>query len=140
DGSFVMLALWVASRRQPAFSSGVVVSHLLLPAVLRICPGAVAGRLMSRRSTPLRHMALLVFLLAALMGGGGLLAQPLPPELQKALAATRLPESAVSIVVKELDGPVLMALNPSQPRNPASVMKLVTTWGGLSILGPEYTW
>src|SRR5690606_1095858 len=26
------------------------------------------------------------------------------------------------------------------PRNPASVMKLVTTWGGLSSLGPEYTW
>lgn len=93
---------------------------------------------MSRWRHPVRHVAALLFLLAASVSG--LAAQPLPPELQKALAATRLPESAVSIVVKELDGPVLMALNPAEPRNPASVMKLVTTWGGLSILGPEYTW
>lgn len=67
-------------------------------------------------------------------------AQGLPPELQKAFQATRLPAGAMSLVVKEINGPVLVSLNPSEPRNPASVMKMVTTWTGLSGLGPEYRW
>lgn len=29
---------------------------------------------------------------------------------------------------------------PEVPRNPASVMKLVTTWSALEVLGPAYTW
>lgn len=69
-----------------------------------------------------------------------LLAQPLPAELQQAWKNTRLPESALSIIVKEVDGPVLFEHNASTPRNPASVMKMVTTWAGLSGLGPEHVW
>lgn len=67
-------------------------------------------------------------------------AQALPPELAEAWRATKLPESALSLVVQELDGPRLIAVNATQARNPASVMKMVTTWAGLSGLGPEYTW
>lgn len=67
-------------------------------------------------------------------------AQPLPAELQKAWKNTRLPESALSLVVKEVGGPVLIQHNSNVPRNPASVMKMVTTWAGLSGLGPEHTW
>lgn len=67
-------------------------------------------------------------------------AQSLPPELQKAFQSTRLPESAMSLVIQEINGPVLVSINPSEPRNPASVMKMVTTWTGLSGLGPEYRW
>ena len=35
---------------------------------------------------------------------------------------------------------MLFAIGPQEPRNPASVMKLVTTWTALSELGPNYTW
>lgn len=67
-------------------------------------------------------------------------AQGLPPELDAVWRAAKLPESSVSLVVKEINGPQLMAINASQPRNPASVMKMVTTWTGLAGLGPEYRW
>lgn len=68
------------------------------------------------------------------------LAQSLPEDLEKAWRATRLPDSAISLVVQEIDGPRLASINGSLPRNPASVMKMVTTWTALSGLGPEYTW
>ncbi|GGX28922.1 D-alanyl-D-alanine carboxypeptidase [Pigmentiphaga litoralis] len=67
-------------------------------------------------------------------------AQSLPPELTGAWAATGLPESALSVVVEEVDGPRLIGVNPQQPRNPASVMKLVTTFSALDSLGPAYVW
>lgn len=66
--------------------------------------------------------------------------QSLPPEVQKAWRATRLPDSALSMSVHELGGQRLASVNPSTPRNPASVMKMVTTWAALSGLGPDYTW
>lgn len=69
-----------------------------------------------------------------------LLTQTLPAELQQAWKNTRLPDSALSIIVKEVGGPVLFEHNAAVPRNPASVMKMVTTWAGLSGLGPEHTW
>lgn len=80
-----------------------------------------------------------VFLSVGLLTGNAL-AQALPAELAAAWKATKLPESALSLVVQEVGGPRLIAVNPNQARNPASVMKMVTTWAGLSGLGPEYTW
>ena len=76
----------------------------------------------------------------AAAASGAAFAQGLPPELQQAWRATRLSENEVSIVVQELNGPRLVAINADQPRNPASVMKMVTTWAALSGLGPEYRW
>ena len=58
----------------------------------------------------------------------------------KAWKETKLPDSALSLVVQEVGGPRLVALNAKEPRNPASVMKLVTTWAALSELGPNYVW
>ena len=69
-----------------------------------------------------------------------LMAQPLPAELQQSWKNTRLPDSALSIIVKEVDGPIIFEHNATIPRNPASVMKMVTTWAGLSGLGPEHIW
>lgn len=66
--------------------------------------------------------------------------QSLPPEVQKAWKATRLPDASLSMVVHELGGQRIASINASAPRNPASVMKLVTTWTALSGLGPEYRW
>lgn len=67
-------------------------------------------------------------------------AQQLPAELQQAWQNTKLSDSALSLVVKEVGGPTLIQHNATVPRNPASVMKMVTTWAGLSALGPEHTW
>src|SRR5690554_6831605 len=66
--------------------------------------------------------------------------QTLPPEVQQAWRATRLPDSALSIVAQELGGPRLAAVGATTPRNPASVMKTVTTWAALAGLGPDYSW
>jgi len=68
------------------------------------------------------------------------MAQGLPAELQAAWKKTGLPEDSLSLVVAELDGPTLININGDTPRNPASVMKLVTTWAALLGLGPEYRW
>ncbi|MFA7437747.1 D-alanyl-D-alanine carboxypeptidase/D-alanyl-D-alanine-endopeptidase [Castellaniella sp.] len=67
-------------------------------------------------------------------------AQGLPPELQSAWKATRLPDAALSLEIREAGGPVVASLHSQVPRNPASVMKLVTTWAALSTLGPDFVW
>jgi len=67
-------------------------------------------------------------------------AQELPAELAAAWTATGLPESALSLVVEPVDGPRVVAVNAGQPRNPASVMKLVTTFAALDSLGPAHVW
>ncbi len=64
----------------------------------------------------------------------------LPAELREAFQRGGLSESAVSVVVAEVGQPPMIAINPAQPRNPASVMKLVTTYAALEALGPSYTW
>ncbi len=82
--------------------------------------------------------AALATVLAGTMGAAA--AQGLPPELAEAWKKTKLPDGALSLVVQEVGGPQLISVNPKQPRNPASVMKLVTTWAALAELGPSYTW
>jgi D-alanyl-D-alanine carboxypeptidase/D-alanyl-D-alanine-endopeptidase (penicillin-binding protein 4) len=87
-------------------------------------------------------------LLAAVALGGTVQAQGLAPtsgnalphELAAAWRASKLPSSSLSLVVQELDGQRLFSINAKEPRNPASVMKLVTTWAALSSLGPNYVW
>src|SRR5690606_4988371 len=65
----------------------------------------------------------------------------LPPEVERVLSAHGIPHDAVSIVVQSVDSdtPLLSHL-PDTARNPASVMKVVTTWAGLELLGPAYQW
>jgi serine-type D-Ala-D-Ala carboxypeptidase/endopeptidase (penicillin-binding protein 4) len=69
----------------------------------------------------------------------------LPPAIAKVLARSHLPTSALSVLVQELPGtPDAPAPRLSHradvPVNPASVMKLVTTYAALDLLGPAYTW
>ena len=79
-------------------------------------------------------------LLLSCIGWGTGSAQ-LPDRLHGILSAHDIPQAEVSVFVRELgaEQPILAHL-PNQPRNPASVIKLVTTWVGLEILGPAYTW
>ncbi len=65
----------------------------------------------------------------------------LPPPLAKAFRAAGVPPDAVALVVQEA-GTVqpLIAHDAAKPMNPASVMKLVTTFAALELLGPDYHW
>jgi serine-type D-Ala-D-Ala carboxypeptidase/endopeptidase (penicillin-binding protein 4) len=65
----------------------------------------------------------------------------LPPGVARVLTGLRISPDDVSILVQEVDAdePILSHLADT-PRNPASVMKLVTTWSALEVLGPTYTW
>lgn len=67
-------------------------------------------------------------------------AQGLPPNLANVWKASKLPDKSLSLVVQEIGGPRMISMNATEARNPASVMKLVTTWAALSALGPNYVW
>jgi D-alanyl-D-alanine carboxypeptidase/D-alanyl-D-alanine-endopeptidase (penicillin-binding protein 4) len=68
-------------------------------------------------------------------------AADLPADIARVLAGLGVAPSDVSIVVQPTDAtePILSHL-PDVPRNPASVMKTVTTWTALESLGPTYSW
>ena len=71
-------------------------------------------------------------------------AAALPPSVTHALKAAGIALNNVSIVVQAVDGKdaevPLVAHNDNLLMNPASTMKLVTTYAGLELLGPAYTW
>lgn len=84
----------------------------------------------------LRFLALLLLLAA-----GSAPAAPLPAAVAGALNDARIPTTAVGIIVRRLDpGPLLIEHNPDSAMNPASVMKLLTTYAALELLGPAHTW
>jgi len=88
-----------------------------------------------------RVFRLCSLLLAALLAAPALGARELPKPLADALRATSVPQSSVAIMVQEL-GAARPALshNADVPMNPASVMKLATTFAALELLGPAYRW
>ncbi len=65
----------------------------------------------------------------------------LPDSVRNELRKDGIPLSSVAIVVRRAgsDAPVI-SLNPDIPMNPASTMKLLTTFAGLEMLGPAYRW
>src|ERR1700676_5675092 len=68
----------------------------------------------------------------------------LPPTVARAFRDQRIPLTAVSAYVQEIGAAnsvkPLLIHRPSQPMNPASTMKLVTTFAGLELLGPDFRW
>ena len=67
-------------------------------------------------------------------------ARDLPAPVREALARAGVPDSAVAAVVVPVDrGPPAVSHNAEVPMNPASVMKLVTSYAALDLLGPAYT-
>ncbi|VTU33387.1 D-alanyl-D-alanine carboxypeptidase DacB precursor [Variovorax sp. SRS16] len=70
------------------------------------------------------------------------LAQSLPNDVDAALARAKVPRDAVTMLVADADGtrPPRLAWRTQVPVNPASVMKLVTTYAALDLLGPAFTW
>lgn len=110
------------------------------PKLARMSLPSVPGRL---RARALAGLSLCLALCAAPV----LAVQPpsaLPPAVASALARAQLAPESLSVLVVEADaGRVAaprLAWQPERPMNPASVMKLVTTFAALDQLGPAYTW
>jgi D-alanyl-D-alanine carboxypeptidase/D-alanyl-D-alanine-endopeptidase (penicillin-binding protein 4) len=81
-------------------------------------------------------------LLLLLVGTASAAAQNLPPEVEAALQRAKLPRDAVTMLVVDAEGKAAprLAHRAGVPMNPASVMKLVTTYAALDLLGPAHTW
>ena len=74
--------------------------------------------------------------------------QTIPKAVENSLEKNGIPRDAISISVLEIEpgpvgkpiGKVVSDWRGNAPMNPASTMKLVTTFIGLDILGPHYRW
>jgi D-alanyl-D-alanine carboxypeptidase/D-alanyl-D-alanine-endopeptidase (penicillin-binding protein 4) len=63
------------------------------------------------------------------------------PPIQAWLKAANIPANLAGIAIAPAQGGTLLAsLNANSALNPASVMKLYTTYSALELLGPAYTW
>lgn len=83
------------------------------------------------------RLAPLLFFVAALPAW----ADSLPVGVSEALKNAKIPAASVAIVVQAVDASSpLLTHNARQAMNPASVMKLLTTYAALDLLGPAYTW
>ena len=68
-------------------------------------------------------------------------ANDVPAPVAQALKIAGIPVAATAIWVKEVDAATpRMAVNVRAALNPASTMKLVTTYAALDLLGPAYVW
>ena len=98
----------------------------------------------------LRHVRYIQFgaiypLMLSIAFGGFAVAQTtntaLPSPVQELMQRYKLPAQSLAIAVQEVDAAQpAIAWNTRQAMNPASVMKLVTTYSALEKLGPAYTW
>ena len=86
-----------------------------------------------------QRLALAAAFLALVAPGAA--ARELPRTVRDALRAAAVPAAAVAAVVQEVGAaqPAL-SVNADRAMNPASVMKLVTTFAALELLGPAYRW
>ena len=78
----------------------------------------------------------------ALCAAASAAAQSLPASVAAALGRAQIPASAMSIYVAPVESaqPPRLTWQPQASMNPASVMKLVTTYAALEQLGPTYVW
>lgn len=83
-----------------------------------------------------------LWLLTAGAQPAALAPETLPPAVVSALAQARVPASALSALVVDAQGQAspLLSHRADVAVNPASVMKLVSTFAALDLLGPAYTW
>jgi D-alanyl-D-alanine carboxypeptidase/D-alanyl-D-alanine-endopeptidase (penicillin-binding protein 4) len=74
--------------------------------------------------------------------------QSIPPNISVSLERNQIPQDAISISVTEIEpskpgkhsAKNILTWRASEPMNPASTMKVLTTLASLDILGPQYRW
>ncbi|MFZ2163066.1 MAG: D-alanyl-D-alanine carboxypeptidase/D-alanyl-D-alanine-endopeptidase [Sideroxyarcus sp.] len=68
-------------------------------------------------------------------------AAPLPASVRHELKNVGIPQSGIAVEVIEVGKRTpLIGINAHRAMNPASTMKLLTTYAALDLLGPAYTW
>lgn len=78
---------------------------------------------------------------AALIAATAAAASPLPEPLAAALREAKMPAAHAAFFVQRVDAEKpLLAHNAGAAMNPASTMKLATTYAALELLGPAHTW
>ncbi len=110
-----------------------------LRATFDLSNGALAGEVLSHRRNTRRLLPAAFFLL--LHSSVSVLAAELPETVRTVLDEAGLPHESVGLFVQDVssDAP-LLEFNADSAKNPASVMKLVTTAAALHTLGPDYRW
>ena len=90
----------------------------------------------------LRTLIWLLVIHAGLLSRAGLAQdQRLPPAVAQALREAVIPQTSVAAFVQEIGAKrPRLDLNGAQAMNPASLMKLVTTFAALELLGPAFNW
>jgi serine-type D-Ala-D-Ala carboxypeptidase/endopeptidase (penicillin-binding protein 4) len=87
-------------------------------------------------AAPLRGAAFVCCLCIATVA-----AAAVPAPVAQALASAGIAESSVAVYVHEIGAHApAVSHGAERPLNPASTMKLVTTYAALELLGPAYTW
>jgi D-alanyl-D-alanine carboxypeptidase/D-alanyl-D-alanine-endopeptidase (penicillin-binding protein 4) len=104
------------------------------------------------KATPARQLSMAAFAALALITAEAkaapqsapqsvVRAPELPRPVSRAFLDAGVPLNGVAIVVQEVSKKKpLFTHQPERPYNPASVMKLVTTFAALDLLGPDYSW
>jgi len=88
-----------------------------------------------------RRAARAALFVAACAGAVGMAAAELPRAVGRAFLDQGIPLNRVALVVHEVGKPrPLFAYDADRPMNPASTMKLVTTFAALELLGRDYRW
>lgn len=83
--------------------------------------------------------------LALVLAVGASMAQGLPDAVRQAMARAKVPVDALVVAAAPVDAglagaAMALRVGADRPVNPASVMKLVTTYAALDLLGPQFTW
>jgi D-alanyl-D-alanine carboxypeptidase/D-alanyl-D-alanine-endopeptidase (penicillin-binding protein 4) len=120
---FVLASAALAKRGPAAIGRWRAAAALAAACALAVCQPAEAHKLLRHhgRAVPARTA--------------------LPASVMSALKREGVPLADISVVVERIgENAPLVALNADTPMLPASTMKLVTTYAGLSMLGPDYRW
>ncbi len=85
----------------------------------------------------------LIWIVFSLFGVSALYAQNLPDSVVQLLQKVHVPADAVGVYVQQIDAEpsdALVSWHADALMQPASTMKLVTSYAALDLLGPAYTW